>query len=701
MKNFLATALLLMLAYATSLGQSCDVPSTPPVTEPVFDEPFNIDLQQHYFPPEMQGAFYNDCWGWEDPETGKEYAIFGSLENVYIVDITDSENGNAVLADCYSSIVEVENIPLTVEYILSTTDTAVAQNAASSVANVPSLWRDFKTYGNYAYGVVDLGTNTTSEEGLLVFDLSKLKDGGDTYVKRLSTPSNTGDYFELAHNLFVDEPEGKLYAVGVRGDADIKIYDITQTPETPQLIETINFDAVNIFIDENGEEQEVIPGFNGYVHDIFVENNIAYCSHINSGEWAIWNLNGMGEPGFEPLLVAYVNTEHLQHSSWPNKDRTAFVFCEETANEPVGFIDVSDVNYNTGIGNDIAVTYLFRDPLLRDQTFISTNPLDPIQVGDTMNIAHNAFIRGDYVYVAYYEDGLQVFDISLSDFSKSAAAASDEKERNPPPRVAYMDTSPETTGRQGAASLPYGTRLPTWNNWGTYPYFSSDKIIATDTEYGLFIMKLIGLDDGSEGTGYDVGSFNGATSSGALAVDLAKFTAQADKNRVLIEWETESELHHSSFTIERSRTGDANSWDLLKDVEAKGNVPYRMKYAEYDEKPLQGRSYYRLRMGGLDARTSYSDVITVDFETTVMEVTVSPTLVKTNQIINIGLQNAVVNTLDVQVVDMIGQVVAQQQLSSANGIDFELNLIDLPNGNYLLSLNGGNVSTTERISVMK
>lgn len=631
---------------------------------------FNMTLQQH-LAPAQQGAFYNDCWGWTDPDDGQEYAIFGSLENVYFVNITNSESLDTIQPIfTYDATVSVTgplglgSVELTPEYILTTSDTLVAANTLSDAANVPSLWRDFKTYGDYAYGVVDLGTGTTSEEGLLVFDLSDLPNS-ITFDKQLSTPADEGDYFELAHNLYVDEQNAKLYAVGVRGNADVKIYDVSgENGATPKLIRAIDFDSYD-FIPE---------GMSGYVHDIFVENNIAYCSHINTGEWAIWNLNGIEDPNKDPLLVGVVNSGHLQHNSWPTNDRTAFVFCEETPDEPIGFVDISGVDYNSNL-NNIEITYLFRDPLLEPG-------------GETDNIAHNAFIRGNYLYISYYEDGVQVFDLEGVDFSKENPLASSIVERvETPTRVAYLDTSPETTYNEetGVNTLPYGTRLPTWNNWGVYPFYQSNKIIASDTEYGLFIMT---IDDGSDG-------------NDALAVDLATFTAQPNQNRVRLDWSTESELDHAGFTIERSATGKDNSWEALMEVKAKGNVTNQMLYTEYDENPINGTNYYRLKMHGLDKKTSYSQIIIIDFINTELEVKVSPTLATAKDEINIELQNAVVSTLAVQIVNMKGQVISKEQLSSADGINFKVMTTDLPKGNYILSMNGGNVSATQRISIVK
>ncbi|MCB0557171.1 MAG: hypothetical protein KDD02_26740, partial [Phaeodactylibacter sp.] len=80
---------------------------------------------------------YNDIWGYADCE-GREYAIMGSARYTHFLDITNPQEP-----------IEVSRFS----------------------GSVNSIWRDFKTYGHYAYGVADQGT-----DGLMVFDLGSLPD---------------------------------------------------------------------------------------------------------------------------------------------------------------------------------------------------------------------------------------------------------------------------------------------------------------------------------------------------------------------------------------------------------------------------------------------------------------------------------------------------------------------------------------------
>ena len=80
-------------------------------------------------------------------------------------------------------------------------------------------------------------------------------------------------------------------------------------------------------------------------------------------------------------------------------------------------------------------------------------------------MAHNAYIKRDYAYISHYESGLKVVDIS---------------DPNNITEVGYYDTYPqgETPNFHGA--------------WGTYPFFSSGKILISDIETGLYVVYFEG-----------------------------------------------------------------------------------------------------------------------------------------------------------------------------------------------------------------
>jgi hypothetical protein len=80
------------------------------------------------------------------------------------------------------------------------------------------------------------------------------------------------------------------------------------------------------------------------------------------------------------------------------------------------------------------------------------------------SIPHNQLIKGDLLYVSYYYDGLQVYDIS---------------DPTLPVRVAHYPTSTEPNLKQYRGA------------WGVYPFLPSGNIIVSDMQKGLFVFAPI------------------------------------------------------------------------------------------------------------------------------------------------------------------------------------------------------------------
>ncbi|WP_421948475.1 choice-of-anchor B family protein [Phaeodactylibacter xiamenensis] len=327
--------------------------------------------------PSLGSLSYNDIWGYTAPD-GREYAILGNVGTTVFFDITSPE-----------AIVEVGRFP----------------------GQLNSIWRDYKTYGAYAYMCADQGS-----EGLTIFDLSQLPD---TVIQ----VSQSTEFFTRAHNIFIDEANGRLYVAGGNNPSNgVTILDLTQNPAAPTLL-----------------GNPVLPA-GGYIHDIFVRDNIAFCSHGTSG-FSIYDLSDPTTPVTLGTLSNYPE-QGYNHSSWLHGDGDYLVFADETFGRSLKMVDVSDPL-------EMEVVDLFKSELLAPQA--------------TGSIAHNPFIRGDYAIISYYHEGVQVFDISdplnVTSF-------------------AYYDTHPQNTNYQGYDGC-----------WGVYPFFPSGTIIASDTENGLYVLQ--------------------------------------------------------------------------------------------------------------------------------------------------------------------------------------------------------------------
>ena len=340
----------------------------------------NIDLLGHWHDdtiPSNNGRFYSDCWGYVS--NGREYAVIGSLAYVHFFEIEDYTG----------DLKEIGRFP------------------GGSLTG----WREFKTYKDRLYAISDVGT-----EGMMIFDLSKLPD-------TITKTYHSADYFQKAHMLFIDEAVGRLYITGSNSRINgLQVFDIETNPDQPIMLASVD-----------------LPGGN-YVHDVFVRNNIAYCSHGNNGLY-VWDFN---DPD-HPVLLASQVLNGYNHASWMNKAGNLLINAEEVPRGlPLLLMDISGIE----AGNLETITD-FRFPLLAP--------------GFTDVTYHNPYFLGDYVIASAYEDGVHIFDV-----------------RDPvnPVHFGWYDTYPDNTAYTAYKGC-----------WGVYPFLPSGRLVASDMQRGLFILR--------------------------------------------------------------------------------------------------------------------------------------------------------------------------------------------------------------------
>ena len=350
----------------------------------------NMERIGQWNPPGMpikSGVIFNDVWGYTASD-GSEYAILGNVDSILVVDIS------------------VPTAP---------------QRVYGFDGGNRTIWRDFKTFGDYMYGVCD-----NCSEGLHIFDMSGLPSGNVSHIM------TTTEFFTKAHNIYIDTLSQRMYAAGSNGATEgLVVIDIS-TPDAPVHLMDIEFD------DLLG-----VPAANFYVHDVYVRNDTAYCSHGNKGFY-VWDLTDLSSI---ELLGDY-NSPGYNHSSWLNDAGDYAYYAEEIPKgQPLAVIDLANLGDPV---HDITLVTTFKD-------LISNTATDPTP--------HNPFVVNDTMYLSYYEDGMKVYDVT-----------------NPtsPDMIAYYDTYPTNgstyTGYEGA--------------WGAYPYFSSGHLLISDITFGLNIIKI-------------------------------------------------------------------------------------------------------------------------------------------------------------------------------------------------------------------
>lgn len=96
-----------------------------------------------------------------------------------------------------------------------------------------------------------------------------------------------------------------------------------------------------------------------------------------------------------------------------------------------------------------------------------------------------------------------------------------------------------------------------------------------------------------------------------LAVDLLYFEAVSLKSKVVLKWETASEINNNYFLVERSV--DGKSFSQIGNVPGQGNSNNLSFYEFEDLKPNSGINYYRIAQVDFDNKYSYSEIKAVEF----------------------------------------------------------------------------------------
>ena len=242
-----------------------------------------------------------------------------------------------------------------------------------------------------------------------------------------------------------------LYGVCDQGTSTLQIIDISNLPNSVSLV--YNSDSListshNLFIDilnkklysTNGDVLDISnptnPSFLFHMgfsfHDLYVENDTGYFNCTSNG-LQIYEMT-TNTPQYVGSLTSYPQ-QGTNHSGW-KKDNT-YILADENHGLSLKVIDVSDLS-------NLSVIALFNSGV------------------DSNSIAHNLIIRDNFVYVSYYHDGLQIFDIT---------------DPTNPIKAGYYDTYlPDN--HNGYAG-----------NWGVDPQLPSGIILVSDVQSGLFVLE--------------------------------------------------------------------------------------------------------------------------------------------------------------------------------------------------------------------
>jgi membrane-associated phospholipid phosphatase len=172
-----------------------------------------------------------------------------------------------------------------------------------------------------------------------------------------------------------------------------------------------------------------------------------------------------------------------------------------------------------------------------------------------------------------------------------------------------------------------------------------------------------------------------------LPVELIDFFVLKNGGNVDCSWIIASELNSDYFIVQRSE--DGKSWEDIGQIKAAGNSNSILNYSFSDDRPFMNTSYYRLKQIDIDGSIDYSDVKSVDFENSNVEVYPNPTANWANIQLESGQEN-------IQILNSFGQVIDVQQGTMFDKA-YRFNLSQEPDGVYFIIITKEDRSEIKRL----
>ncbi len=179
-----------------------------------------------------------------------------------------------------------------------------------------------------------------------------------------------------------------------------------------------------------------------------------------------------------------------------------------------------------------------------------------------------------------------------------------------------------------------------------------------------------------------------------LPVTLTQFSATVkDKNNVLVQWKTSSEIGTDYFVVEKSKDGQSFSEGSRSVARGIGNLGAPYYFTDY--LPENGINFYRLKMVDKDGQFGYSKVVSVTIKKDLSNsIDISSASASDNQV-RLKLSSLNVVLAVVNIIDANGKRLYSSNISLNKGVNNFNRTAYLPRGVYFVNLVYGNENSTK------
>jgi hypothetical protein len=168
------------------------------------------------------------------------------------------------------------------------------------------------------------------------------------------------------------------------------------------------------------------------VHDCYVRDGKAILNCGFDG-LRVYDFTNTAAPAYLDSKTFYAD-QGYNHQGWLTPNGHTYIFADET--------------------NGMRVKKCtFNGSLMTIQQLFGTND-------ENGSVPHNIMATDTFAFVAYYNEGLRIFDLRYPD----------------PVEIAHYDTYPDNTS------------FKMNGNWGIYSLLPSQRLLASDRQYGLFLL---------------------------------------------------------------------------------------------------------------------------------------------------------------------------------------------------------------------
>lgn len=344
----------------------------------------DYDLVAHLDLAQLSGVGIegNDCWGWTDPLTQKEYVLMGTARGTVFVSIEDPVN------------------PLVLGELRTHTSN--------------SIWRDVKVYNNHAFIVSE-----ADGHGMQVFDLTRLREITSTPVN--FTADAHYDGFGNAHNIVINEITGFACAVGTSTFSGGPHFIDISDPKNPSLAGGFSQGAYSHdaqVISYNGPDsdytgKEIFIGSNEnkvVIVDVSDKNNPALISEVFYG-----NVGYTHQGWFTEDMKYFILGDELDELNFGNNTRT-IVFDLSDLDNPTFHMSyigpTAAIDHNGYVKDNIFYLANYTAGVrMIDIANIRNNEMTEVGFFDTYKPSNGASFNGVWNVYPYFESG----NIAVSD----------------------------------------------------------------------------------------------------------------------------------------------------------------------------------------------------------------------------------------------------------------------------------------------